>query len=128
MPQVFYPQTISDYYSPNGDERVGFIFKDGRLVEVPNCSPHPEDSFDVGADYLIAHEDDIAACFHTHPGASSELSSQDFFGFSANPDWVHYIIGCDGISAYAMDDHGRLVKCAAGPLSSTEPCENTVSS
>lgn len=128
MQQVFYPQTISDYYHQTGRERVGFILKDGQVVEVPNCSPSPDNSFDVDADYLIQYEDKIAACFHTHPGAPSTLSSQDFYGFSANPEWVHYIVGCDGISAYATDDHGRLVKCAAGPLSCTEPCENTANS
>lgn len=89
-------------YSPDGNERVGFILRDNSVVEVENTHPIPSQYFDVSAKDLIEYCDHAIASFHTHPGHNNNLSVNDQQAFLAWPHLIHYIIGCDGIQAYVV--------------------------
>lgn len=84
-------------------ERVGFVLNDGSLVEVPNISAVPEDSFDVSDADLDKYIDDAAATWHTHPGQSSQLSIGDYETYRELIGMTHFIVGTDGVSAYIVD-------------------------
>ncbi len=110
---MFEPEQLSAYLSP-GPERVGFVLRDGAVVEVPNRCHDPENGFDVSPTDLLKYEDDVTASWHTHPGCSSNLSEADRQSFLNYPDWDHYIIGDDGVARYAV--HSGIVVLAQAHL------------
>lgn len=95
----------------DGSERVGFVLDDGTIVEVENESPSPEDSFLVPPESLVEYEDRVIATWHTHPTGSSNLSVDDLEGFKSWPDWVHYVVGVDGVRSFRVDQ-GRVLQNA----------------
>lgn len=86
-------------------ERVGFVLKDGSIVECENIAPEPEDSFDVAGEEIVKYCDDAVATWHTHPGAKSNLSVGDSNTFLLWPDLLHYIVGVDGVTCYAIKNN-----------------------
>lgn len=95
---------LKHVYNAQGAERVGFI-QDSRIIEVPNYSVNSEEGFLVGVADNIKYTDDPAtqATWHTHPGALSNLSGDDFETFRMWPDYHHFIIGSDGVRCYFYD-------------------------
>jgi proteasome lid subunit RPN8/RPN11 len=85
-------------------ERVGFVLKDGSIVEVANICADPENGFEVSGEDLLRYEDRIAATWHTHPNERSNLSVGDHHSFLNYPDLLHHIIGNDGVSSYEVKD------------------------
>lgn len=83
-------------------ERVGFVLDDGTIIECQNIAPEPEDSFDVSGEEILKYCDRAVATWHTHPGAKSNLSVGDADTFVLWPDLLHYIVGIDGVTAYAV--------------------------
>jgi proteasome lid subunit RPN8/RPN11 len=104
---------LPDFYADKGPERVGFILDDGSLVEVENEDPNPEQGFSVCAEDLITFGERAVATWHTHPGASSNLSMLDASAFLCWPDLTHYVIGNDGIKSYAVTN-GKVVQTPGG--------------
>lgn len=94
------------------EERVGFILRNGEIVEVENVCHDPKNGFDVKGEDLIRYEHEMVATWHTHPGADSNLSQGDYESFRAWPNLRHYIIGQDGIRAYEVRD-GEVVNVDA---------------
>lgn len=93
----------------DGDnERVGFILDDDSIIEIENICSDPTDGFEIHTDDLMKYEGHIKASWHTHPGASSNPSMGDLQSFLNYPDWVHYIIGEDGVIAYEVKN-GKLL-------------------
>lgn len=90
-------------------ERVGFVLADASLVEVDNICSEPEQGFEVSGADLLKYERTAIATWHTHPGATSVLSTNDYRAFSNYRKLKHYIIGTDGVQCYAFVD-GLLVK------------------
>lgn len=84
-------------------ERVGFLLKDGTLVECRNCAPEPKDTFDVSPEEILQHCDEAIATWHTHPGAGSNLSVGDRETFLLWPNLLHYIVGETDITCYRVD-------------------------
>lgn len=84
--------------------------KDGSLIEVPNISPHPENSFMVqGADILkYALSGEAIATWHTHPKKDANLTVEDHEMFLNYPDLEHYIVGTDGVRSYVVKN-GRVI-------------------
>ena len=95
------------FYKPTGPERIGFVLKDGQIVECENVAAAPEDGFEFKPEDLIKYEKQVASSWHTHPGMSGNLSSDDYEGFLNWPDWKHIIIGNDGVSEYKV--RGRSI-------------------
>lgn len=91
------------------NERGGFILDDGSLFELLNVSETPTE----GASLDLAVEDvhilDQAICtWHTHPGETANLSVGDADTFVQWPDYLHAIIGTDGIRWYGVK-HGAVI-------------------
>lgn len=99
---------LVEFYQDEGPERVGYVSKDGELVELTNVAPEPEVGFDVsGADILIVLDHGVAT-WHTHPGGSRNLSVGDYETFLTWNRFDHYIIGKDGVRRYFTQD-GDLI-------------------
>jgi proteasome lid subunit RPN8/RPN11 len=99
---------LVDYYASEGKERVGFIMTDGSIIEVENISPSPYVSASVNEAFLVENEDRLLASWHTHPGATSQLSADDYQAFTNWPDLKHYVVGNDGVSEYVVRE-GHVV-------------------
>jgi proteasome lid subunit RPN8/RPN11 len=85
---------LLEFYA-EGPERGGFIPKDGTIVELSNTSEDTE-SFQPDASEVIKHCDDALATWHTHPGASANLSVGDWESFIEWPALYHVIVGQNG--------------------------------
>jgi proteasome lid subunit RPN8/RPN11 len=96
------------FYSDTGNERVGFILKSGRAVEVDNICNEPAYGFDVRVEDLEKYEDRMVATWHTHPGGSSNLSADDFTTYLNWPHLSHYVVGKDGVRHFKVVN-GALV-------------------
>lgn len=93
---------LLDFYADNGPERIGFILEDNTVVEVANVADDPLNASMPTTDDLIFFSERSIGTFHTHPGASSKLSADDYQAFMNWPDMKHYIIGNDGVSCYVV--------------------------
>lgn len=93
------------FFDPNDEyERCGFILKGNRMVEVMNTHPDPKNGFEICADSIVRHEDNIKATWHTHPEGTSTLSGEDYTCFMNWPDLEHYIISKEGVRRYIVKD------------------------
>lgn len=96
-------------YSPDGNERVGFISSKG-IIEVENKSPNPHNSYIVSPEDTIKNNtEDTWATWHTHPNYSSNLSSGDYENFCRWKNFTHLIIGKDGISAFKWSEETKAL-------------------
>lgn len=91
-----------------GPERGGLILKGGKLVEVQNICSEPEEGFLPDAADLIPHLPNAVGTWHTHPGASANLSVEDAETFVSWPDWLHAIVGEDGVRWYAVKNGAAI--------------------
>lgn len=107
-------EMLQTFYSPTGNERLGFLIQDKQveLIEVRNISTAPTETFIAPTAALIEWEDKILATWHTHPDGVNEPSIYDKQAFVNYPDVVHYIIGSNGIAAYAIEG-GKVVPASA---------------
>lgn len=95
-------------YLADGPERCGFILKDGSIVEVENIAANPSDAFRMSAKSIEAYIAQATATWHTHPGASRNLSVADYRTFITLPHLDHYIVGVDGVRRYFVQDGDLL--------------------
>lgn len=96
---------------------MGLILLDGTIIEMENICTDPENGFEIKAEQMLAHEGDIYATWHTHPGQVSNLSAGDYLSFLSWPDLSHYIIGTDGVARYFVQNN-KVLLCD-GECSST---------
>lgn len=96
-------ETLSDFYESSGPERAGFVLTNDRVVEVKNVCGDPENGFEIDPTEILAVENDLVGVWHTHPGASSNLSVDDHDGMKNWPHLTHFIIGKDGVRAYRVE-------------------------
>lgn len=102
------PHQLLEYFSDSDKlERCGVILKNGIILESVNIHSKPETGFHVDPAILVDNEDDLAACWHTHPGSTANLSQADYDTFLTWPDLVYYIVGVDGIRCFVVE--GELV-------------------
>lgn len=107
-------EILREYYSPEGPERIGFVIGN-TIVEVSNISSEPQETFMVSTEHILMFAEDADAFWHTHPGASCNLSSEDFVGISNWPKLKHYIVGKDGIKCYKYDlDREAIIEVDLG--------------
>ena len=90
-------------------ERGGFILDDYTILELKNTSPQPNEGamLDINVDQL-ADLDRAIATWHTHPGATANLSVGDSQTFVGWPTLRHAIVGTDGVRWYAVK-HGAVI-------------------
>lgn len=99
-------QALRFLYAKEGPERCGFIHKDkNNVIEVKNIAPDAEYGFIIAAEAIIENtdEDRSWATWHTHPGATANLSGDDYETFTVWEELVHFIVGSDGVRAYQYD-------------------------
>lgn len=84
-------------------ERGGFVLEDGTLLEFPNNSPEPNEgaSLEIGVEQLPLLDYAIAT-WHTHPGATANLSVGDAETFTQWPNMLHAIVGTNGVRWYGV--------------------------
>lgn len=105
-----FKQNLRDFYSESGNERGGFITKDGFVIEVKNSHPNKEDYFMFSCEDLDKLDNDnVIATFHTHPNKSANLSKEDYDAFVNWEKLLHFIIGKDKINCYKVSDRGTVV-------------------
>lgn len=90
------------------EERCGLVLKDGTVIDTVNKHPYRTSAFMIGVKDMHEAGENLAGTWHTHPGQSAALSQDDYLGFSAWPNLVHYIIGTDGVRAYKSDAEGII--------------------
>lgn len=83
-------------------ERVGLVLDDGEVVELPNISSEPEDSFFVSATDMLPYLDRVRATWHTHPMGGLEPSSMDMVFFRSWPDLTHWIVAQEGERSFVV--------------------------
>lgn len=79
-------------------ERGGLILTDGTVVEIDNLCQDPTEGYLPNTEQLVASIDDAAATWHTRPGATANLSVEDWETFVNWPDHLHAIVGTDRVS------------------------------
>lgn len=90
-------------------ERVGFVLKNGEIVEVENVCPEPNEGFEVKGEDILNYAPQAAATWHTHPGMTSNLSMNDYETFLEWPMLDHFIIGTNGVTKYVVEDDEVLI-------------------
>lgn len=105
------PERLTEFYSDEGPERIGFVFKDGSIAEVVNVYENPLEGASIAPEDLLEWLPHSSGLWHTHPGKPSNLTVQDMRSFKAFPDHAHYIVGQDGIAKYVVD-RGEVIRCA----------------
>lgn len=95
-------QSLLNFYSNSGPERVGLIMEDNSIIEVENLNPDPNAGFIVRAEEMV--KPGVVGTWHTHPGLPKNLSSVDYIGFCNWPGLTHYIVGSDGVAKYVVRD------------------------
>lgn len=106
---MFDVDLLKNKYQDKGNERVGFITKEGEMVEVDNIHPEPENFFEVSLEDLEENIANSKAIWHTQPGRTSQLSYEDYLGFLNFPEHLHIVIGYDGYRVYKVED-GSVLK------------------
>lgn len=91
------------YYSDEGFERAGFILEDLTLIEIPNISADPENSFLMYPDEAVKYCERAIATWHTHPNGSANLSKEDYDLCFNWPDLYHVVLG--------KRDSAKIFKC-----------------
>jgi hypothetical protein len=101
---------LNSFYNPDPTthERVGFIVDD-EVVEVENICPKPVSGFQVSGADLLKYGDVASASWHTHPGSTSNLTTEDYETFLAYPKWQHHIVGNDGVTTYYVENGKVLI-------------------
>lgn len=100
---------LLDFYKDDGPEVCGLILKDNTVVVCENASPNTQEGFAISTDDLIRYEEDMIACWHTHPNESNNLSVEDYIGIKNWPNIKHYIVGNDGVRCYQYRDEQVMV-------------------
>lgn len=103
MPDII--SKLNKLYNPDDtDERCGFVLKRNIVKEVDNVHPEPTKGFEIDAQTIIDHEDQLVGTWHTHVGQGSTLSMEDHTCFLNWPHLNHYIISKDGVKTYVVED------------------------
>lgn len=94
---------------PGTPERGGFVLNDGSLMELANASDTPmEGAFLNPTPEQLQRLPDAIGTWHTHPGATANLSVGDFETFVGWPAMTHAIVGTDGVRWYAVKNNAVI--------------------
>lgn len=105
----FEPSLLLSCLQPGDlNERVGFVSREGAIIEVENVCHDPVNGFEIRGEDLVTHGEEASATWHTHPGVDSNLSFGDYRSFLNYPTLTHYIVGTDGVTGYVVEN-GKVV-------------------
>lgn len=90
--------------SITADERCGVVLTNGDIIELPNRSSHPNNSFMMQESDTSPYQEQIFATWHTHPRGPNNLSIEDYNTFAELEDIYHLILTPETISLYKMID------------------------
>lgn len=84
-------------------ERCGIIRASGEIIECPNASSSPQNS------YFIMQKDlegitDIIGTWHSHPRGPLNLSIDDYNNFAELHEYQHIIVTPRFVALYAMQE------------------------
>lgn len=97
-------------------ERGGFVLRGGRIVECTNTSDDPENSYRMATADILKHANKAVALWHTHPGASSNLSPEDWKTFLQwGAGYGYAIVGTDGVRCYKVVGKGVVNDAIPAP-------------
>lgn len=102
---------VQSLYKDEGIERGGYI-QGNQVIECENDSINKLENFQFTFDVLDElekKESEIVALFHTHPNGTSVMSKQDFRAFINYPQFLHLILGKDGISCYKVTERETVI-------------------
>lgn len=101
---------LKEFYSDEGIERGGYILRDGTIVEVENVHPNKVEGFAFSVNDLDKLEnEDVIATFHTHPNGKANLTREDSIAFRNWSEFLHFIVGKDGIMCYKVTERDTIV-------------------
>lgn len=86
-------------------ERCGFVVLEEDehiIVEVPNRSSNPKDSFVISPESIAEYENRTVATWHTHCDDYANLSISDYDAFLMFPQWKHLILSQHMIVQYGV--------------------------
>lgn len=104
-------EQILSLYNDEGIERGGYLLNDG-LVECNNDASNKVEVFRFDCDSLDKideEEANILALVHSHPNGTSAMSKQDFYAFINWPQFLHLIVGKNGISCYKVTEKETVI-------------------
>jgi proteasome lid subunit RPN8/RPN11 len=99
--------TLLKLYDPSESREIcGLIDVYGHIHLVENVHAEPEKGYrmDAVAALRLLNDQDITATVHTHPKGDSNLSQEDYAGFSLWPELTHYVVGHDGVTKYWFEN------------------------
>lgn len=82
------------------DERCGVVLLSGEIIELPNSSSYPNNSFVISEADVEPYKATMAATWHTHPRGPHNLSIDDYNTFLELPNFSHLIITHRSVSQY----------------------------
>lgn len=88
---------------PDEDERCGIVLQSGEIIELPNQSSYPYNSFVISNNDLEPYRAEMLATWHTHPRGPNNLSIDDYNAFMDCPEFPHLILTHRSISQYQSD-------------------------
>lgn len=86
------------------EERCGLILKSGEVLECDNAHLEPTKGFKILPEVMLENLEEMVGTWHTHPGQDSNLSQEDYLGFTQWPTLTHYIIGIDGVCSFVVEN------------------------
>lgn len=91
-------------------ERGGLLVGEAELIELPNIHPEPANGYMPDTALVLPWIERATGTWHTHPGRTATPSAQDVQSFAGWPDWVHVIVGTDGVRQFRTKN-GMAVEC-----------------
>lgn len=82
------------------NERCGLVLTSGEIIELPNSSTYPYNSFVLCQSDTEPHKDQILATWHTHPRGPNNLSIDDYNMFLDLPNIPHFILTGRSVTMY----------------------------
>lgn len=82
------------------NERCGLVLTSGEIIELPNSSTYPYNSFVLSAADVAPYKEQLAATWHSHPRGPNNLSIDDYNTFLDIPTPPHFIITTRSVSMY----------------------------
>lgn len=104
-------EILSRLYNHEGEEKCGFVLRDGQVIETKNICTDPNNGFVISPEHVKEYYSVAYAVWHTHPGGAkyTNLSVEDYRNCRDWPDLVHFIISKDLVKAFQWDEDKKAV-------------------
>lgn len=86
------------------DERCGLVLTSGEIIELPNMSSYPSNSFVLSVRDVEPYKSMMVATWHTHPKGPNNLSIDDYNTFLDMPEIPHFIVTTRSVTMFQAED------------------------